>query len=353
MSNTALAALQLVYPRQPEDVKYDPFELDILDGLVYWEVTETNIHIFFMPNVSDSAKTMFCMPTLKTGMGMPKPWSLKEMFQPQYYYEYQPYLGFVPVDNIFEGPLFGHFWGNRSYFVTQVVGHGLEFQFNPALAMSWIRVQNALTMLIADFHIRLKPIDLKLDLYPTDTKFFKPWPTKEQVVNSVLFAQRLFLKLITELQYSICVSSHVDRGKWLEAMEKLRFAWTANCTWLFDLAASKVMTTEHLAGTVFCPTVMPNAELIKHFICHDCTLYIPVICIHTPKSEACWRVDGLHGVGRKDEIQTILFRASRARPKTKAIIWVWNLKDKNISRIRRRLQLINVEHQYMIFCKNK
>jgi len=66
---------------------------------------------------------------------MPKPWSLKEMLQPQYFYQYQPYLGFVPVDNVFEGPIFSHFWGNRSYFATQVVSHGLEFQFNPSLAI--------------------------------------------------------------------------------------------------------------------------------------------------------------------------------------------------------------------------
>ena len=65
--------------------------------------------------------------------------------------------------------------------------------------MSWTHVQNALAALIADFHTQLKPIDLEPDPFPTDTKFFKPRSTVDQVISSVLFAQRRFLKLIAEL----------------------------------------------------------------------------------------------------------------------------------------------------------
>jgi len=281
MSFPKPTASQVVNPHQMShavDVEYDPDELNPLDNLVFREVTETDIQVFYAPNVPDSAKSMFRIPTLKTGTGMPKPWSLKEMLQPQYFYQYQPYLGFVPVENVFEGPIFGRFRGNRSYFATQVVPHGLEFRLNPFLAMSWIRVQNALAALIADFNVRLKPIDLEADPFPTDTMFFKPRSTVDQVVRSVLFAQRLFLKLIAELRYSICVSPHGE-GDWIEAMKTLRFARTVDRSWLFDLTASKAMTTQQLAGTVFRPTAMPSASLIRRFIRHECPVYIPVICI--------------------------------------------------------------------------
>jgi len=90
-------------------MEYNSNELHPLDGLVFWEVTETDIQVFYAPNVPNSVKSTFHIPTFKTGMGMPKPWSLKEMLQPQYFYQYQPYLGFVPVDNVFEGLIFSHF----------------------------------------------------------------------------------------------------------------------------------------------------------------------------------------------------------------------------------------------------
>jgi hypothetical protein len=56
-------------------------------------------------------------------------------------------------------------------------------------------------------------------------------------------------------------------------------------------------------------------------------------------------------VGRQNKIQTILFHRGRARPKTNAIIGVWNWKNTNIGGIVRRLQLIDVERQSIIFAK--
>ncbi len=43
------------------------------------------------------------------------------------------------------------------------------------------------------------------------------------------------------------------------------------------------------------------------------------------------------GVGRIDEIHTILFHSLGTRPKTKGILRLWNLKDKDVTGIMRRL----------------
>ena len=272
-----IASRMVTPPLEEENsghVTYDP-----LDDLIFREVSARDVHVFYSPSVSDSSKATFQIPNYKTDTGMPKNWTLNEMLVPQMFYEHQPYLGFVPVEDVFEGPIFGRFRGNSSYFATKVVSCGLDFQFDPALASSWIRVQNAITSLIADFHVRLKPLDLEHDPYPTDTKFFLPRPSVDRVVKSVLFAQKLVIKLIAELRYSICVSAHVQEESWVETTKRLRFAKTVNCSWLSDLAASRAMTAERLAGVVFSANLMPGPALIKRFIRHNCPVYIPIVCV--------------------------------------------------------------------------
>ena len=127
-----------------------------------------------------------------------------------FFYKYQPYLAFVPRENVFEGPIFGRFHGNRSFFESKVVAVAGSFVFDTALAQSWICVEDALIMLMGQFHISLKPMNAPHDSYPSDTKFYEHKPTLKKVVDSVLFAQKLFLQLIAELRYSIAMSTKLQ-----------------------------------------------------------------------------------------------------------------------------------------------
>ncbi len=43
------------------------------------------------------------------------------------------------------------FHGNRLFFETKVIATGRSFLFDPALAQSWIRVEDALIALITQF----------------------------------------------------------------------------------------------------------------------------------------------------------------------------------------------------------
>jgi hypothetical protein len=219
-------------------------------------------------------------PTLKSSNGMPKFLTMRDCRETQWYYKYQPYLGFTPRDDVFEGPIFGRFHGNRSYFETKVKGQGLMYIFDPGLAQSWIRVENALLALITLFFVRLQPLTAPRDSYPSDTKFYEPKPTVKKVVDSVLFAQKLHLQLIAELRYSIAMSSELQDGNWVAAIQRMPIAAEIDHSWLADLAASKAMTTKRLAGMVLDPFDMEKGYQVQRFAHFHVPVSIPFAIIH-------------------------------------------------------------------------
>ena len=165
-----------------------------LDNVIFREASQQDVYALYYLKGTDPDRPLH-FPVRLSDDGMPAFLTMRDMLQTQLFYRHKPYLGFVPLEDVFEGPIFGRFHGSRSYLETQVKKIGLQFQFDPFLAYSWQRVEKALVRLVADFHPRSRPLTVKPDPFPSDTKFFEPRNTIQEVVNSVLFAQKLIVRL--------------------------------------------------------------------------------------------------------------------------------------------------------------
>jgi len=119
-----------------------------MTGLI--EGSETTICVLF-PLENSGDPYSFTFPTMKSTNRFPGFLSMRECRET---YEYP---AFVPRENVFEGPIFGRYHGNRTYFETKVKKYYLLYIRSP-LAESWIRVKYALLALIPLFYTLLRPL---------------------------------------------------------------------------------------------------------------------------------------------------------------------------------------------------
>lgn len=189
---------------------------------------------------------------------MPAHITLSEARRPQFYYENQKYLGFVPLNNIFEGPIFGRFHGSRPSLIEHISQQrDGTFILNEDLAQSWIRVEYALTIISLQlYNPLLRPLNSPTPSYPSDTKYSEPKPSLKRAIDSVIFAQKLFVFLVAELRHNIALSPRFDKLKttWVKYIESSPIGPRIDKDWLADLAASKALNTPHLAGYFIDPT---------------------------------------------------------------------------------------------------
>jgi hypothetical protein len=222
----------------------------------------------------------FVYPKTKYPDGMPRYLSMKDSREIQWYYKYQPYLAFIPKDDVFQGPIFGRLQGSRSTFEANVVPHTLlQFVFHPAVTESWLRLENALLYLISSFYVRLSPMTAPRPPLPSDTRFFDPKPSIKNVVDSVMFAQKCFLYLIADLRYSIakCTQIHCIEG--VMSYTKIFGISDLDPIWMKDLAASKAMLSDNLAGCVVHCKDLEDGFDIHRFAEGFAPVYIPFASI--------------------------------------------------------------------------
>jgi len=200
---------------------------------------------------------------------MPEHLGLFQAKQVQLYYPNQPYLAFIPVEDVFEGPVFGRFQGTQPFFATKVEGTIGRFIFDQALAQSWLRVEYALRTIIWTVYPRLVPLDTPQPPFPSSSKFHLSRTSPEAVVKSVVFAQKLFIFLIAQLRHALAVSRKIGKGDWVKALEGFEATKHFDKTWISDLAASRALQTARLAGTVIRHTDR-IAPYDAHLMSHSC-----------------------------------------------------------------------------------
>jgi hypothetical protein len=200
--------------------------------------------------------------------GIPAHLTLSQARRPQNYYNNQKYLGFVPLNDIFEGSIFGRFHGSRPSLAEHISQQrDGTFILNENLAQSWIRVEYALTIISHQIYNPLVPLNTPTPPYPSNTKYYESKPSLKRAIDSIVFAQKLFVFLIAELRHNIAISSpRFDKLKttWVKYLETSPIGPTIDKAWLADLAASKAMTTPHLAGYFIDPTDMPD-DILNRF----------------------------------------------------------------------------------------
>ena len=210
--------------------------------------------------------------------GMPEHLTLWEARTPQYFYENQPYLGFVPIIDVFEGPIFGRFHGSRPSLTEQIVENCGSYIMKEELADSWIRAEFALTIIAQHFYNPLRPLSTPTPAYPRSTKYYESKPTLKRAIDSVMYAQKLFVFLIAELRHNIAISPRFDKLKttWDKYLVSSDFASKMDKVWLANLATSKAMNTVHLAGYYIDPTSMDERMLrrMRIYSQHFAPLYI-------------------------------------------------------------------------------
>ncbi len=198
----------------------------------------------------------------------PRHITLQESKRPQWYYKFQPYLGFVPLDDVFEGPIFARFKGTRTSFENDVkLTNTGEFIFDVDKANSWIRVEYALRRLSRAFRSVLVPLGSPMPPLPSDAKFHYPKKTVKHVIDSVVYAQKLVVFLIAELRHAIAVSGSTKDKNWVRATSGLDTVKDYDQSWLSDLAKSRAMTTTKLAGYLLKPGDLAN-PYIAHAIAY-------------------------------------------------------------------------------------
>ena len=196
--------------------------------------------------------------------GMPSHLTLSQARSPQVFYPNQCYLGFIPVIDVFEGPIFARFQGTRPTMAEKIIQQpDGTFIFDQDLADSWLRVEYALTIIAHFFYNPLRPLTAPTPSYPSNTKFYEPKNSLKRALDSVMYAQKLFLFLIAELRHNIAISRHVDTTKttWVDVLKNSHLGPKIDNEWLADLAASKALTTVHLAGYLIDPTGVAEALL--------------------------------------------------------------------------------------------
>jgi len=142
--------------------------------------------------------------------GMMTSFSVWEIQQPQWTYKNLPHLGFVLRDDFFQGPIWGRFKGTRTDFQKMVVSlPDGSHVFEHGLSSAWIRVENAIRIVIRTFYTPLVGLDTPLPQYPSSTKFFEPKSSPDLVVRSVMYAQKLVHLLAAELAYAVLLNRNV------------------------------------------------------------------------------------------------------------------------------------------------
>jgi hypothetical protein len=223
----------------------------------------------------------FVYPKTKYPNGMPAYLSMKDSREIQWYYKYQPYLAFIPKVDVFQGPIFGRLQGSRSTFEENVVPHTLlQFVFHPVVTQSWLRLESALLYLISLFYVRLSPLSAPRPPLPSDTRFFDPKPSIKNVVDSVMFAQKCFLYLIADLRYSIAKCNELHCTEGVMSYTKIFGVRDLDHIWMKDLAASKAMQTDNLAGCVVNPKDLEDGYDIHRFADGFAPVYIPFASIY-------------------------------------------------------------------------
>ena len=254
------------------------------ENIIFREVSTEEVYAIFCFDGFDHSRP-FRFPEIKTKTGRPEFISMRESRETQWYYRFQPYLGFVPSEDVFEGPIFGRFKGNRTFFESKVVPHcpvpyRNKFIFDPHLSESWLTIEAALSCVIDDLFPIYIPITAPRDEYPSDTKFFEPKDSVKRVVDSVLFAQKLFLHHIARVRYSICHSSLAQNGDWVATSGTLPNCRKFDQIWLRQLCESKALTTKSLAGIVVGPKSMELGYKARGFAKHGVPVYVPIAIIH-------------------------------------------------------------------------
>ena len=187
---------------------------------------------------------------------MPKHLTLNQSRCPQYYFKNQKYLGFVPVIDVFEGPIFSRFHRSRAFLTEKICRNpDGSYCLNRELAKSWIRAEFTLKMIAHQFYNPLWPLIAPINPYPSNTKYYKNKSTLKKAINTAVFVQKLFLFLIAELWHNIAFSPYLHNTNlkmtWPQYLESLN---KFDKGWLQNLAASKAMTTIFLAGYLIDPS---------------------------------------------------------------------------------------------------
>ena len=197
--------------------------------------------------------------------GFPYPFTISKARRPQYFYSGQPYLGFVPLKDVFEGPIFGRFHGTRPTFAEKIYQQSdLRWVFDKDLAESWIRVEYAITIIAQHFYNPLRPLDYPMPSYPCSTKYYEPKDTQKRALDSVMYAQKLMLFLIAELRHNIAISPRFKNHEttWHEYLGKTHIGLKMDKEWLADLVESSAMTTVNLSGYFVDPSKL-HVDVLK------------------------------------------------------------------------------------------
>jgi hypothetical protein len=152
----------------------------------------------------------------------------------QWSYRAQPYFAFVLKQDFFHGPIWGRFKGDRFSFSREIFPvSGRGFQFNPELANSWARLEAAVTVIIQLIFPSRYGEGNGYPPHPIDTGYNLVKKTKEKMLGTVLFAQKLFVLLAAELSHAVALSKQTY---WTSAVMEKNPNYTLS--WLLDLAAS-------------------------------------------------------------------------------------------------------------------
>lgn len=154
--------------------------------------------------------------------------------QIQWSYKAQPYFAFVLKQDFFHGPIWGHFKGDRFLFSREIFPvSGQGFQFNPELANSWAHLKAAVSVIIQILFPTQYGEGTAYPPHPIHTGYNLVKRTKEKMLATVLFAQKLFVLLAAELSHTVALTKE---SWWTSTVMEKNPNYTLS--WLLDLAAS-------------------------------------------------------------------------------------------------------------------
>jgi len=154
--------------------------------------------------------------------------------QIQWSYRAQPYFAFVLKEEFFDGPIWGRFKGDRFSFSQEIFPvSGRGFQFNPEVANSWARLEAAVSVIIQIIFPSRYGEGNAYPPHPNHTGYTLVKKTKEKMLATVLFAQKLFILLAAELSHAVAFSKDIS---WTSIVMEKNPNYTLS--WLLDLEAS-------------------------------------------------------------------------------------------------------------------
>lgn len=130
--------------------------------------------------------------------------------------------------------MWGRFKGDAFSFsreISHVPGQG--FRFNPELANSWARLEAAVTVVIQIIFPSRYGEGTACPPHPIDTGYTLVKKTREKMLATVLFAQKLFVLLAAELSHAVALTKEPS---WTSAVMEKNSNYTLS--WLLDLAAT-------------------------------------------------------------------------------------------------------------------